>query len=482
MIPSSLLFVVLAVEPVADLTGPAVTEPPEDAQMGDGLRVSEPQDDLQPRAVTCADGTTLKGVDISKWQDDVNWTSIANSGVKFAFVRVSDGLNSKDAKFDRNWTQARAAGIYTGAYQFFRPNQSVLGQADYLLEKMGCNLAAKTCPWSDMDLPPVLDVEYRPSGWTQTQMRNAIRTWIDRVEQFGVEPIIYSGRYFWQDYVASTEWNDHPLWIAHYTNACPNIPSQWADWDFWQYTDKGSQAGVNGNTDMNQFNGTLDMLKALRPSGGGGGETPPASCGRLAADAPTVIDNTDDCFALGGPNQYWRSESAGYDGDMNWTRSTSGTEYNFGTWTLDFDEGGKYLLQVYVDENHTEASVAKYVVTHANGTSTVTVNQTKGGWIELGTFEFDEGETGHKVRLSDKTGQAGKKLAFDALRVVPEGVDPGDDCGEPTTPRQDGGTGIPGWNDRGEEALGCRIGGSGSHGWWLMALGLVGLVRRRRAA
>ena len=71
--------------------------------------------------------------------------------------------------------------------------------------------------------------------------------------------------------------------------------------------------------------------------------------------------------------------------------------------------------------------------------------------------------------------------AFDALRVVPEGVDPGDDCGEPTTPRQDGDAGVPGYSDRGDEALGCRVGGSSSHGWWLMALGLIGFIRRRRA-
>jgi MYXO-CTERM domain-containing protein len=311
-------------------------------------------------------------------------------------------------------------------------------------------------------------------------MRNAVRTWIERVEEFGVEAIVYSGRYFWQDYVASTEWNDHPFWIAHYTNACPNIPSQWADWDFWQYTDKGSVSGVSGDTDMNRFNGTLAMLQALRPEGGDGGGAPPASCGRLAADAATVIDNTDDCFALGGPNQYWRSENAGYDGDMNWTRSTTGTEYNFGTWSLNFDEAARYGLQIYVDENHTTATVAKYAVTHADGVSTVTVNQTGGGWIDLGMFEFEAGDVGHQVRLSDKTGQGGKQLAFDALRIVPEGVDPGEECDDGhATPRQDG-EGVGDFGDRGGEAMGCRVGGSGTPAWWLLSLGFLGLVRRRR--
>ena len=91
--------------------------------------------------------------------------------------------------------------------------------------------------------------------------------------------------------------------------------------------------------------------------------------GTSCRNAATVIDNTDDCFSLAGPTQHWRSEAAGYDGDMAWTRSTISTEFNSGTWTLDFEEAGRYGLQVYVDENHTEAAVAKYAVTHADGTT-----------------------------------------------------------------------------------------------------------------
>ena len=145
MIPSSLLLLLVAVDPVADLTGPAMTEPPEDAQMGDGLRVSEPQDEMEPRAVTCADGTTLKGVDISKWQGDVNWTSIANSGVKFAFVRVSDGLNSLDQKFDYLMSSIELVFVDQNVFEseiIFSKNIAIKlgfkkGVIDYFIENFG---------------------------------------------------------------------------------------------------------------------------------------------------------------------------------------------------------------------------------------------------------------------------------------------------------------------------------------------------------
>ncbi len=454
-------------------------EPSEDAQMGDGLRLTEPTPnvDAPPSPdVTCADGETLKGIDISKWQGDVDWNAVANDGVKFSFVRVSDGINTQDQYFDKNWEESRAAGIYTGVYQFFRPNQSVLGQANYLLEQMGCDMNARTCPITDMDLPPVIDVEHRPSGWSKTQMRNAVRTWIERVEEFGLEPVIYTGRFFWRDYVDSTEWQDHPLWLAHYTNNCPNIPNDWSDWDFWQFTDSGSVSGVNGPTDTNQFNGTLDMLEALRP-GGAGDDTPVEPCGTVAADDATIIDNADACFKLNGPDQYWRDEDAGHGGDLHWTRTTTGSEYNFGVWSLVFEEAGSYTIQAHIDPDHTSASQAKYQITSADGNETKTVDQRPGGWITIGTFEFDAGDEGQQVRLSDKAGVSSQQLQFDAIRLIPDGLDvDGDDCGEAV---HDGTSRIT--DDTGRHAEGCSAGARGRGGTVFTAsLLILGLWSRRR--
>lgn len=479
---TTITALVLLVGP-AEFASDDTPQPPDDAQMGDGLRLTEPREnpDAPPSPdVTCADGTTLKGIDISKWQGDVDWNAVAGDGVKFAFVRVSDGINSQDQYFDANWQKSRDAGIYTGAYQFFRPNQSVLGQANYLLEKMGCNMSARTCPITDMDLPPVIDVEHRPSGWSKTQMRNAVRTWIERVEEFGLEPVVYTGRYFWRDYVDSNEWSDHPLWLAHYTNSCPNIPNHWGDWDFWQFTESGSIAGVNGPTDTNQFNGTMDMLRALRPggssddSGGDGGVD--AGCGLVVADDATIIDNGDDCFELHGPAQYWRDENAGHGGDLAWTRTTSGSEYNYGTWTLNFEEAGSYTLQVHIDPDHTTATSATYEITSADGTDDSTINQETGGWISLGTFEFDQG--GHqRVKLSDKQGSSGRQLQFDALRLVPDGVEiDGDGDGEAVH-----GAGLPPVVGHDRTAEGCAIDGQRRGGAVFFA-GMVvfGLWSRRR--
>jgi hypothetical protein len=60
---------------------------------------------------------------------------------------------------------------------------------------------------------------------------------------------------------------DHPLWIAHYTTACPNVPTAWSNFALWQYTSSGAVAGIAGNVDRNVFNGGIEELHDLAGNG-----------------------------------------------------------------------------------------------------------------------------------------------------------------------------------------------------------------------
>ena len=208
------------------------------------------------RARVCADGATVKGIDVSKWQETINWTSVKNAGIGFAFIRLSDGANYKDAKFATNWAGAKAAGIIRGAYQFFRPSQNVTTQADMMIAAIGT--------YQPGDLPPVIDVE-DAAGLAPSTVANRVRQWVDRVQAaLGVQPIVYTGKYFWRDEVGSpSSFAPNALWIAQYTSLCPDLPAPWSKWTFWQYTDKGSVAGVPGPVDTDRFNGTMAQLQAF---------------------------------------------------------------------------------------------------------------------------------------------------------------------------------------------------------------------------
>ncbi|HWU87403.1 MAG TPA: GH25 family lysozyme, partial [Kofleriaceae bacterium] len=244
------------------LAGSACTIGENDLAAGDGLRgeLDSPDDggDLdgtgQPRARACAAGETTLGVDVSKWQGAVNWTKVKAAGVQFAFVRLSDGTATRDAQFDTNWAGTKAAGIVRGAYQFFRPAQNVTTQADMMITAIGT--------YQPGDLPPVIDVE-DDAGLAPATVASRVRTWVDRVQAaLGVAPIVYTGKYFWRDEVGGpASFGPNPLWIAQYTSLCPDLPTPWSKWTFWQYTESGSIAGIAGPVDTNRFNGSLAQLQ-----------------------------------------------------------------------------------------------------------------------------------------------------------------------------------------------------------------------------
>jgi lysozyme len=236
-------------------------EPEEDAVAGDGLGDEDREGTKEDGVGTlssrvCADGETQRGIDVSKYQGTIDWNRVRNAGVTFAFIRVSDGVTYKDPKFASNWTNAKAAGVIRGAYQFFRPAQSVTAQANLFLQAIGT--------YQPGDLPPVIDVE-ATGGLSPSQIASRVRQWVDIVEQAtGVTPIVYTGKYFWRDEVGGpASFEPNPLWIAQYTSKCPDIPSPWTRWMFWQHSDRGRVDGIQGNVDVNKFNGTLADLRAF---------------------------------------------------------------------------------------------------------------------------------------------------------------------------------------------------------------------------
>ncbi len=211
--------------------------------------------DEEAMTAKCAGGSTVKGIDVSYYQGAIDWGRVKNDGVKFAFIRVSDGLGYHDSRFGANWSGAKAHGVLRGAYQFFRSNESAVAQADLLINKIGGHLGPD-------DLPPVIDVE-SADGQSAHTIATKVKAWLNRIhDKLGVNGIVYTGPYFWQDSVGGANLSSHPLWVAHYGTQCPLVPGAWSRWTFHQFTSSGRVAGIGGNVDTNHFNGTLAQLKS----------------------------------------------------------------------------------------------------------------------------------------------------------------------------------------------------------------------------
>ncbi len=209
----------------------------------------------------------IPGIDVSRWEPNINWTSVRNSGIRFAFMKATEGLTYIDPTFEPNWVNAKRVGLIRGAYHYLHGGEDANAQADLFL---------KVVKLEPGDFPPVLDVEnIGNENVSNQEMIAKAEIWLKKVEAAtGRVPIIYSGPFFLRDRMSrpilgAPSWSKkYPLWLANYLtvmheNSLPIQPVSWADWKIWQYTDKGTVPGIDSGVDMNYFRGTIDELYAF---------------------------------------------------------------------------------------------------------------------------------------------------------------------------------------------------------------------------
>jgi GH25 family lysozyme M1 (1,4-beta-N-acetylmuramidase) len=213
-----------------------------------------------------AEATTTAGIDVSHHQGTINWTSVRNAGIQFAYIKATEGTSYKDPLFNTNYPAAYYAGVIRGAYHFALPNlSSGAVQADYFYNNGG--------RWSadNRTLPGALDIEYNPYGSTcyglsQSAMRSWIADFLNRYHyRTGRYAVIYTTTNWWVTCTGNYSGfaGHHPLWIARYSSSPGTLPAGWSFWTFWQYTASGSVPGVSGSVDRDYFNGARDRLLAL---------------------------------------------------------------------------------------------------------------------------------------------------------------------------------------------------------------------------
>lgn len=220
-------------------------------------------------------GDRAVGVDVSYWDQNVNWKAVQKAGISFAIVKSSEGSDYIDPTFEANWSALKDLGIPRSTYHFFHGDLNAKEQAVFF------SGIARFLPG---DLPPVLDIEPTNNQDFLNQdsdtIISALETWLTELErQTGKRPIIYSSSRFFQDYLRDRtgqypEWlPKYPLWIGSYLND-PSIayrgepavmPKGWTtEWTFWQFTDRGTVDGIDSGVDMNLYNGTPeDLTNAL---------------------------------------------------------------------------------------------------------------------------------------------------------------------------------------------------------------------------
>lgn len=193
------------------------------------------------------------GIDISEYQGVINWSKVHalynGFPIQFVFIRATVGCDRLDKRFETNWSGAHRKKIISGAYHYYRPNENSLEQADLFI---------KTVHLRKGDLPPVLDIEKMPDNQSIERLKIGLKRWLEKVEaHYKVRPIIYSGEKYYTRFLKK-EFSKYPFWIANYNFNREKIDS---DWLFWQFSEKSTVSGIEGNVDANVFNGDLSQLK-----------------------------------------------------------------------------------------------------------------------------------------------------------------------------------------------------------------------------
>ncbi|MGZ6142712.1 MAG: glycoside hydrolase family 25 protein [Myxococcales bacterium] len=255
----------------------------------------------------CADGGTVRGVDISHYEGVINWTRVAAAGEAFGITKATEGVTFKDPMFASNWPAIKSAGLVRGAYHFFRPADSGIQQADFFLRTVDT--------FGPGDLPPILDWEVTDSVSNAVDV-SEVQDFVDEIRaRTGLTTILYTSARFLGTVGNPTQFSNLPLWDANWNVTCPNIPSAWPRWTFWQYADNGIVSGIDAGVDVNYFNGSLADLQAM--TGPGEPTTPDAGVPDAGADAgsPDAGDDAGSADDAGFVEDAGSLDDAGVRGD-----------------------------------------------------------------------------------------------------------------------------------------------------------------------
>lgn len=204
----------------------------------------------ESQQITLLSGESIKGIDVSSWQGDIDWQQVRDSGVEFVFIRLggrgtTEGNIYPDEMRDVYYEGAKEAGLKVGGYFFSQSItiEEAVEEAQYALE------AVKD--W-EVDMPIVYDWEYIGDGARTDDMNSGLLTdmvkaYCNTVREAGYDPMVYFGRSHSIDLLNLSELVDYGFWLAMY-DPIMDYPYKV---DIWQYTETGTVPGISGNVDIN---------------------------------------------------------------------------------------------------------------------------------------------------------------------------------------------------------------------------------------
>lgn len=188
---------------------------------------------------------TQIGIDVSKWQGDIDFSKLKSAGVEFVIIRIgsSTGINGEnfiDSKFIQNIKNANSVGIPVGVYFYSYANSvdRAISDAKWIIEnikdyKVELTIAFDWENWGSFNT-------YELSFFGLTNMA---KRFMDTVKDAGYDAMLYSSKTYLENIWMSV---DYPVWLAHYTKNTNYA----GDYSYWQICSNGRVDGINGDVDI----------------------------------------------------------------------------------------------------------------------------------------------------------------------------------------------------------------------------------------
>ncbi len=195
-------------------------------------------------------GNAKLGIDVSKWNEKIDWEEVKDAGVEFAIIRCgyrgsSSGALVLDPLYEENIEGAIAAGIPVGVYFFTQAVNEVEAVEE-------ASMVIHLIEEYDVDYPVFLDSESaggkgRADGLTAKERTDVHKAFLETIDAAGYETGIYGSKNWLNEQVEMDEISNYNTWVAEYAE----VPTYEEYYHMWQYTSKGSVPGIHTNVDLN---------------------------------------------------------------------------------------------------------------------------------------------------------------------------------------------------------------------------------------
>lgn len=196
----------------------------------------------------------LLGIDVSKWNGDIDWEEVKKAGIEFAIIRAGYGKNTIDQQFKRNIEGCIDNDIHIGVYWFSYAytNEMAYQEAAFCKKVIGpykkyINMGV----WFDFEYDSTAYATRHGVTITKDKCTNIAYAFCRGIEKEGYLVGIYTNIDYANNFYTKQILEEYNVWIADWNAECRYN----GKYLIWQYTDGGEVKGINGKVDMDWYYG-----------------------------------------------------------------------------------------------------------------------------------------------------------------------------------------------------------------------------------